>query len=165
LNKVSSATLLGLILSFGACAGRNINVLLPGGKVATLSQPIEIEDLLYYKDGGTTAFTIKGRNGNAIRFSLLAAGARQLLKGIDKPRSCVGADFPDRPGATLLYPGGAEERSIAAVLRVWADSQASRERQRALYLGGTVLGLSEREIRLFRVLRVKGTLEVPVIHF
>ena len=161
MTKASTGMILALVFGLGACGGTETVVNLPGSKVIVFKHPISIEDLAFYKDGGTTAFTIKGRTGQ-LRFSSLALyrQANEKTQG-NEIRSCIGADFPNKPGATTLPRNGKEEKSVLALLHVWADSQASREKQSALQTGGTVLGLSEDAIRLFRILAVIHRLEQP----
>jgi len=120
-----------------------------------LYSPIEIKDTLYYKDGGTTGIIIKDNSGKT---SLLCLDGRMQ---IDEPGRTpkpyhvyIGATYPTDPKAQKIPIGGKEEKAILKILQNCIVRKMSEEEQTRLSNIGTVVGLSEEELKIYRVLRV-----------
>jgi len=118
---------------------------------------VEIIDILYYRDGGTTGIIIKDSYGK--NFSFCFDGRLQEVNKTNKRHIYLGATYPTDPNAQKLLIGGAEEKSILKILRNWVAGKIPKEEQVKLSNINTVVGLSEEELKIYRVLKIIGILE------
>jgi len=121
-----------------------------------LKLPVQVTEVSFIHDGGTTAVR------------LVDAGKRTLRVFMDRrknsrpPRHLFTGAYPGKEGSKEQPIGGRTEQAVFALLQAWVDRQADPERQARLRLVRSVVGLSEEDLKLLRVIRVIGTLSTRV---
>ena len=99
----------------------------PSGRV-TLHPPVAIEDVSAYRDGGTVAVRLKDRDG--VILELCLDGRLRPQREARKPYHLfLGGRHPTDPRARQVPVGGAEEKTILAVLQAATSSPGSAEAQ------------------------------------
>ena len=99
----------------------------PSGRV-TLHPPVAIEDVSAYLDGGTVAVRLKDRDG--VILELCLDGRLRPQREARKPYHLfLGGRHPTDPRARQVPVGGAEEKTILAVLQAATSSPGSAEAQ------------------------------------
>ena len=129
-------------------------------EVLRISLPIEIEKMLFYSDGGTTGVISKDANGRDFFFCL--DGRMQETKIGEEPEPYhiyFKATHPTDANAQKISISGEKEKAILNILQDWANKQVSEEEQIRLLNIRTVVGLSEEELKMYRILKVIKKLE------
>ena len=138
-------------------------IILPSGEIQRYAS-ITVTDVLYYTDGGTTGIIIKDQNGKVLKLCLDGRmQIQEILPGaVVKPKPYhiyVGATYPTDQGAQSVSIGGKEEKTILSILQAWVNGQSPFEKQEKLMNAKTVQGLSENELKEYRILNVIKTLK------
>ena len=119
-----------------------------------LEAPVTVKTVSYFSDGGTTGILLIDAQGKEYPFCL---DGRE--RGEPLPRHIfTGAGYPTGPGAKMEPIGGDVERTLRTLLQAWVDGKADAAKQAALLEKGSIVGLSDADIDLLRVLRVCRTL-------
>ena len=137
-----------------------LNSFLQSAEVLGISLPIEIEKMLFYSDGGTTGVIIKDADEKDFFFCL--DGRMQETKIGEEPEPYhiyFKATHPTDANAQKIPISGEKEKAILNILQDWANEQASYEEQIRLLNTRTVVGLSEEELKIYRILKVTKKLE------
>ena len=129
-------------------------------EVLGISLPIEIEKMLFYSDGGTTGVIIKDANGKDFFFCLDGRMREMEMEKEPEPYHIYfKATHPTDANAQKISISGEKEKAILNILQDWANRQASHEEQVRLLNTRTVVGLSEEELKIYRILKVTKKLE------
>lgn len=96
----------------------------------TVAPQVEMIDVLYYRDGGTTGFIVRV-NGELEHFCLDG----RMSTAPQKRHIFLGATHPTAPGATQVAIAGKEEFRVLGILDAWLNSQLSTADQTALLAG------------------------------
>ncbi|MCK5123275.1 MAG: hypothetical protein KAQ87_03975 [Candidatus Pacebacteria bacterium] len=134
--------------------------LLQSAEILGISLPIEIEKVLFYSDGGTTGVIVKDANGKDFFFCL--DGRMREMEMEKEPESyhiCLETTYPTDAKAQKISISGEKEKAILNILQDWASKQVSKEEQVRLLNTRTVVGLSEEELKIYRILKVIKKLE------
>ena len=137
-----------------------VNSFLQSAEILRISLPIEIEKMLFYSDGGTTGVIIKDADEKYFFFCL--DGRMQETKIGEEPEPYhiyFKATHPTNANAQKIPISGEKEKAILNILQDWADKQVSKEEQARLINTRTVVGLSEEELKIYRILKVIKKLE------
>lgn len=134
-------------------------VILSSG-IVRIFPPIEIKDILYYQDGGTTGIILMDSRGKTFYFCLDGRlRVQESGKALEPYHIYIGATHPEGPGAQSIPVGGKEEKSILKLLQIWLDDQVPAQEQEKLFNTTSVINLSEEEIAAYRVIRVIESLK------
>ncbi len=134
--------------------------LLQSAKILGISLPIEIKKVVYYSDGETTGVTTQ--DASSKEFIFCFDGRMEVRKFDDDPEQYhiyIGATYPTRSNAQEIPIAGEKEKAILCILQDWANKQVSKEEQTRLLNIRTVDGLSEKELKIYRILKVIKRLE------
>ncbi len=134
--------------------------ILEPAKILGILYPLEIIEVVFYSDGGTTGVISKDTNNKDFIFCL---DGRMQINEIGKelePRYIyIGATYPTRPNAQKISIASEKEKAILYILQDWANKQVSKEEQIRLLNIRTVVGLSEEELKIYRILKIIKKLE------
>jgi hypothetical protein len=114
---------------------------------------VEMIDVLYFRDGGTTGFAMKV-NGRLEHFCLDGR-----MSTTPKTRHIfLGATHPTAPEATRTAIAGEEESRVLGILDAWLNSELSTAEQSAL-LAGDAPRDSIEKTKMWWTLRVREQLK------
>ena len=109
--------------------------------------PIEVIELAYYRDGGSTG--IRAVDARGREFSLCFDGS---MVSRTPSRIYFGVYYARDAGGELLPEGSGDERAVLALLQGWVDSHLTRERHAELSGRHLEAGVSQEERWAFRIL-------------
>ncbi|MBL7131554.1 MAG: hypothetical protein ISS45_09170 [Candidatus Omnitrophica bacterium] len=120
------------------CDENNIVQVISLSETIELHKPLKIEEILYYKDGGTIGFVIKDSKGKIFQFCLDGRmrvatepgflGELKNLMTTQKPyHFYFEVTHPEGSGAQEIPIGGKEEESIAVILEHIMSEKLSDE--------------------------------------
>ena len=127
LVTVLSITIVMVPTLLRASQAEEIAFEVPSGRV-TLHPPVAIEDVSAYRDGGTVAVRLKDRDG--VILDLCLDGRMRPQREARKPYHLfLGGRHPTDPHTRKVPVGGAEEKTILALLQEATISPGSAEAQ------------------------------------
>lgn len=161
--------LLAGFLSLGITLANNSNaygnqqeefeIIIPSGTIQ-LYPPIEIKEVMYYRDGGTTGVILIDKNSQEFQFCL--DGRMQFGEEVEPYQIYVGSTHPEGTGAESIPIDGVEEKSLLKILEYYIDQKLSLFEQEKLIKCLYPLdlsNLSEKEIELARIMAIIETLK------
>ncbi len=138
------------------CGTFNSGLVLANQNSETPPLSVKMNNVLYYRDGGTTGFEAE-IDGHKELFCL--DGRMAPASGSTGQRHIyLNATHPSHIGASKIPIGGKEEARIIAILSTWIDSELSHAKQQEL-LDGSAPRTDLKETKLWWALRVKKDLE------
>jgi hypothetical protein len=112
-----------------------------------------IREVHYFSDGGTTGFVAENMNGEELKFCY--DGRMIPDYEVTLPRHIyINAIHPERDGAQKLGLGSHEEEIILKSLKDWVSINYSPEEITKFTKVNTVVGLSDKELKLYRSLSI-----------
>ena len=118
-------------------------------EINSIEQPIDITDVLYYRDGGTIGVVMSDAAGKKLKFCL----DRRI--GKKKPYPVFwGATHPTIRGAKKIAIAGHEERVILKNLQQWVRDHLSNEEVDSLLKVKSTRGFSTEQFKRYQVVKL-----------
>jgi len=114
----------------------------------------DIKEVYFFSDGGTTGFLSEKSNGEELKFCF--DGRMHVGPGNPPRHIFINATHPEYDGAQELGLGSPEEEAILESLNNWLLKNYSKDELIRLSKINTVVGLTEDEIKPYRVLNLIG---------
>lgn len=125
-----------------------------------LRPPINIDEIIYYRDGGTIGVVLKDSSSQTFMFCL--DGRIQIQDPgveIEPHHVYIGATHPGHQGAEQLSLYGEKEKAILEILQNWVAENMTEQEISKLSNPDTFIGFSDEEIKLYRILNLVEKLE------
>jgi len=127
-------------------------------EVLGILYPFEIIEITFYSDGGTTGVISKDANNKDFVFCLDGRiQINEIGKKIEPYHIYLKVGYPTDSNSQKISIAGEEEKALLNILQDWINKQVSKEEQIRLADVRTVVGLSEKELKIYRILKIKKT--------
>ena len=134
--------------------------LLQSAEILGILYPLEIKEVAFYEDGGTTGIIAKDANNKDFSFCLDGRMQETKIGEETEPYHIYFKTiYPTDANAQEISIAGEKEKAILNILQDWVNKQVSEEEHIRLLNIRTVVGLSEEELKNYRIIKVIKKLE------
>ena len=124
-------------------------------EILGVQYPLEIVEVIFYSDGGTTGVIAKDANNKDFVFCLDGRmQINEIGKKIEPYHIYLKAGYPTDSNSQKISIAGEEEKALLNILQDWVNKQISEEEQIRLLNIRTVVGSSEKEFKIYRILKI-----------